>query len=185
MVDIYLQKDSVCEYFINSLRDSDLHILSCKEIKENAFFDVNCVDRLNITNGIAKIELKAFCDCSELKFFLCGTLNNSRDSVQNIHGFCCSSCDSDFEIQAFAFKNCEKLETIILPEISKDNRLIIEKGAFSNCSSLRTFVCLCSNISFTGNPFEDSNENLTFIGRENSDLERFARENNYRYINAE
>ena len=77
------------------------------------------------------------------------------------------------------FSECKNISTIVLPECKK---LIIEKGAFSGCSVLRSFVSFAEEIDFTENPFEDCPESLTFVGKKNSGLERFAREYGYRFI---
>ena len=84
-----------------------------------------------------------------------------------------------FVIESKAFCGCEQLHTVVLPKCKK---LIIEKDAFKGCKGLRTVVCSCKRISFTENPFEDCLESLVFVGKKDSDLKRFARENGYRYV---
>ena len=96
---------------------------------------------------------------------------------------------STFIIETSAFTKCKNLHTVILPDCKK---LVIEKDAFDGCSSLRTVVCFAEEIDFTGNPFESCPETLTFVGNKEenkdenktSELERFARENGYRFIDA-
>ena len=126
--------------------------------------------------------------------FVCGEI--AQDKVdENINGINLKEIESDFTVQKDAFKNCSKLETVILPEIKKTEfkrkgskkvdeakKLIIEKDAFSGCESLRTVVALCDEIDFTENPFTDCPDYLTFVCRKNSKIDRFARENDYRSI---
>lgn len=88
---------------------------------------------------------------------------------------------SDFNVQTNAFSGCENLHTIVFPKCSK---LVIEKSAFENCSSLRTVVAFVDEISFTENPFEECPKELTFVCSKDSEIERFARENGYRFVNA-
>ena len=70
-----------------------------------------------------------------------------------------------------------------VPEVVM-NRIELAKQAFEECSSLRTVVALAKNIKFTEIPFKDSPKDLlTFVCYEKSEVEQFARENGYRYVN--
>lgn len=132
------------------------------------------------------IKKEAFEDCSELEVFCCEErCNNNYDEDSKIEGLKLNKKEiKSFKIEAKAFSGCTQLHTVILPECDE---LIIEKDAFKGCKELRTVVCFCDKILFTENPFEDCLESLVFVGnkdkeQEFSDLERFACENGYRYI---
>lgn len=86
----------------------------------------------------------------------------------------------DYVIQANVFKGYGKLTTLALPKAK--GTLTIEKDAFRDCGALRTAVALCDKIDFTGNPFADAPEHLTFVCKKDSCVARFARENGYRSV---
>ncbi|MBD5414384.1 MAG: leucine-rich repeat protein [Treponema sp.] len=100
-----------------------------------------------------------------------------KNTIKNLK---LASTSSAYAIQANAFKDCAKLATLVLPQVS--GTLTIEKDAFSGCGALRTVVAICNKVDFTDNPFADSPEHLTFICKENSNVARFARENGYRSV---
>lgn len=194
---IYKTKDSAVEYFICKFVENESITISPEiGIKENSFIH-SSLSSINIKSALTKIEKSAFENCNELLNFVCGEI--AQDKVdENINGINLKEIESDFTVQKDAFKNCSKLETVILPEIKKvefkrkgskkvdeAKKLIIEKDAFSGCESLRTVVALCDEIDFTENPFADCPEYLTFVCRKNSKIDRFARENDYRSIYVE
>lgn len=182
---IYKTKDNAIEYFIcKFVENESITISSGTEIKENSFAH-SSLSSINIKSALTKIEKSAFKNCNELLNFVCGSLEetqNQTNTSSNINGINLTEIKSDFIIQKDAFKNCSKLETVILPQSKK---MIIEKDAFSGCESLRTVVALCDEIDFTENPFADCPEYLTFVCRKNSKIDRFARENDYRSIYVE
>lgn len=194
---IYKTKDSAVEYFICKFVENESIIFSSEtEIRENSFSH-SSLNSINIKYSLIKIEKSAFENCNELLNFIYGEI--AQDKVdENIKGINLTEIESDFIIQKDAFKNCLKLETVILPKIKKSEsktkvskklyetkKLIIEKDAFSGCESLRTVVALCDEIDFTENPFASCSDYLTFICRKNSKIDRFARENDYRSIYVE
>lgn len=124
------------------------------------------------------IEKSAFENCT-LTDFICvngqeGFFNND---FKNLYSH------SKIELQYRAFANCENLESLVFPLSEK---IIIEKEAFKNCSNLRTIVLLSDmeneSIYIAPDAF-DENENLTFVCKKASAVERYAREHNYRIIN--
>lgn len=163
--------------------DDSYRFKDIKSISEKAFYNPWNLRRVYFDNNLEKIKKEAFEDCSELEVFCCGEVCNNNDST--IAGLKLNKKDvKSFKIETKAFSGCTQLHTVVLPECDK---LIIEKDAFKDCKELRTVVCLCNKISFTENPFEDCLESLVFVGekdekQECSDLERFARENGYRYV---
>ena len=205
---IYKSKDNAIEYFICQFMDEEkesiekvnLTFFSETEIRENAFA-YSSFNSINIKSELTKVGESAFENCNKLCNFVCGSLEenqNQTNTNSNIKGISLKEIESDFIIQKDAFKNCSKLETVILPKIKKSEskrkvskklyetkKLIIEKDAFSGCESLRTVVALCEEIDFTENPFADCPDYLTFVCRKNSKIDRFARENDYRSVYVE
>lgn len=151
-----------------------------KSISEKAFYNPWNLRRVYFDDNLKEIKKEAFEDCSELEVFCCGEVcDNNNDKDSTIKGLKFNQKVDSFVIETKAFSGCTQLHTVVLPECDE---LIIEKDAFKGCKELRTVVCLCNKISFTENPFEDCLESLVFVGNKNSDLERFARENGYRYV---
>lgn len=178
---IYKAKDNTVEYFIcKFLENESITISSEIGIKKDSFAHSN-LSSIKITSALTKIEKSAFENCNELLNFVCGEIGQNKNTG-NIKGINIAESDIDFTVQKDAFKNCSKLETVILPQCKN---LVIEKEAFSGCESLRTVVALCDEIDFTENPFADCPEYLTFVCRKNSKIDRFARENNYRNVYVE
>ena len=158
--------------------DDSYRFEDIESISEKAFYAPWNLRRVYFDDNLKEIKKEAFEDCSELEVFCCGEVCGNNDSA--ITGLKLNEKKGDsFKIEAKAFSGCTQLHTVILPECKK---LIIEKDAFKDCKELRTFVCFCNKISFTENPFADCLESLVFVGKKNSDLKRFARENGYRYV---
>lgn len=158
--------------------DDSYRFEDIKVISEKAFYNPWNLRRVYFDDNLKEIKKEAFEDCSELEVFCCGEVCNNNDST--IAGLKLNKKDvKSFKIETKAFSGCTQLHTVVLPECDK---LIIEKDAFKDCKELRTVVCLCNKISFTENPFADCLESLVFVGKKNSVLERFARENGYRYV---
>ncbi len=192
MSEIYKTKRDTIEYFICQFIENEGVLFSSgTEIKEKGF-SCSSISSINIKSALTKIEKSAFENCNELLNFVCGdTTKVNNENELNLKGIDITKIKSDFIIQKDAFKNCSKLETVVLPKLkrakskrkgSETNKLVIEKDAFSGCESLRTVVALCDEIDFTGNPFADCPDYLTFICRKKSKIDRFARENGYRSI---
>lgn len=148
------------------------------KIKANAFNNDITVELAQFDVSLSIIESNAFENCQNLEIFVIG--ENFPEEIVS-HGDSTISSDNKkvLEIQKEAFKNCNKLHTIIL---GSANIVTIEKDAFAGCESLRTVVCRTNDISFTNNPFSDCPNYLTFVGKKDSNLEKFARENGYRFI---
>ena len=182
-------------------------------IAAKAFLNASEIKKVSFDENLQKIGMEAFKNCKDLEVFSCGkesifgdedgnyiltreadgskaekTNKTPKAQEQNTKAGGNKTCESDnkknikasFVIESLAFSNCKNLHTIILPDCDK---LVIEKDAFANCSSLRTLVCCKCKVDFTGNPFEDCPETLTFICEKDSELERFARENGFRSVN--
>lgn len=159
----------------DSYRFEDIEVIS-----EKAFYNPWNLRRVYFDDNLREIKKEAFEDCSELEVFCCGEVcNNNDDKDSTIKGLKFNQKVDSFVIETKAFSGCKQLHTVVLPECKK---LIIEKDAFKDCKELRTIVCSCKKISFTENPFADCLESLVFVGKKNSDLKRFARENGYRYV---
>lgn len=177
---IKIEESKEFEDMDDSYRFEDIKVIS-----EKAFYNPWNLRRVYFDDNLEKIKKEAFEDCSELEVFCCGEVcNNNDDKDSTIKGLKFNQKVNSFVIETKAFSGCKQLHTVVLPECKK---LIIEKDAFKDCKELRTVVCLCNKISFTENPFEDCFESLVFVGekdekQECSDLERFARENGYRYV---
>lgn len=158
--------------------DDSYRFEDIKVISEKAFYNPWNLRRVYFDDNLKEIKKEAFEDCSELEVFCCGEVCNNNDST--IAGLKLNEKDvKSFKIETKVFSGCTQLHTVVLPKCKK---LIIEKDAFKDCKELRTFVCFCNKISFTENPFADCLESLVFVGKKNSDLKRFARENGYRYV---
>ena len=204
MKSIYLEKNNSMDYFIGSFKADDFaEIDSTAAIAKSAFAHSD-VEKILFKGCPKSIGEKAFEECESLTTVIFGELRNNGTAAndekndnmstvnENSNSENCetkigksvlknvklASTDGDYTIQANAFKDCAKLATLVLPQV--DGTLVIEKDVFSGCRALRTVVALCDKISFTGNPFADSPEHLTFVCKEDSEVARFARENGYR-----
>lgn len=192
---LFIQNGNKLSHFISTLDENEsVHFNGITTICENAFTSSNDVKSIFFDENLKCINKSAFEDSESLKFFAVEKLQNQKlqnqkhkkqkiqkNEIYNLKEVTVSLNSDSFTIQTLAFSGCKNLQTVILPSCKT---LTIEKDAFSGYESLRTFVCECDKISFTENPFEECPENLTFIVKQNSKLERFARENGYRFINA-
>lgn len=185
-------------YFVFTWEDEDedkeLEFKNVNSIASKAFQNVSILKRVFFKENLNRIGKEAFKDCVDLDVFYCEkeaflketakkniyVINHEKknDGGQNKEE---KKIISNFTIESLAFSDCKKLHTVVLPE---RQTLVIEKDAFDGCSSLRTVVCFAEEIDFTENPFESCPETLTFVGKKGSQLERFARENGYRFIDA-
>ena len=198
MEGIYLENKSMA-YFIAGYKDNTFVEISSSaaSISASAFAHSD-VEKILFKDCPESIGEKAFEDCESLTTVIFGELgkNGTAADEGNSNSANCEtkigksvlknvklvSAGDDFTIQANAFKDCAKLATLVLPQVDDEHKLVIEKDAFSGCNSLRTVVALCDKADFTGNPFADSPEHLTFVCKENSEVARFARENGYRSV---
>lgn len=186
---LFIQNGNKLSHFISTLdKNESVHLNGITTVCENAFTSSNDLKSIFFDENLKCINKSAFEDSESLKFFCCGKApeskapesKDSENEIYNLKEVTVSLNSDSFTIQTLAFSGCKNLQTVILPSCKT---LTIEKDAFLGCESLRTFVCECDKISFTENPFEECPENLTFIVKQNSKLERFARENGYRFIN--
>ena len=182
---VYVEKKGRIAYYIGSFKDDDGTVkidgnaeLTC--IEKSAFAHSG-VEKILLTGCSPNIGEKAFEDCGELNAVIFGELGKD-DPAGNLRNLKLSDVERDFTIQAGAFKGCSGLATLVLPKVPKEHTLVIEKDAFFGCESLRTVVAICGKIAFTGNPFDGCSDHLTFVCEENSEVERFARENGYRSV---
>lgn len=203
----YLINNNSIEHFITSVPDDTFVIRNqnCTEIKENAFANS---EEKNIVfkSSITKIMQNAFENCKNLEnvIFFCGHKSNKRlgriivenqklsdiikqqdlcdgsiykeDDLNKFNLYLCNP-SRHFTVQKEAFKNCTNLKTVIFPCA---NKITIEKDAFWGCESLRTIIAITKVIDFTNNPFESCTENLVFICRKGSNVDKFAREYGYK-----
>ncbi len=204
---VYVEKTTrELRHFIFAINDGEkeenkgLEFEEIDSIAANAFQDSSNIKQVFFDEHLQKIGKEAFKNCEDLEAFSCGKdlvfeekngnyikktepeePEEKAEETPNSQKQPDNTKNNVFVIESHAFEKCKNLHTVILPDCDE---LVIEKDAFSGCSSLRTLVCLMDEINFTGNPFEDCPENLTFVGKKGSALERFARENGYRYIDA-
>lgn len=189
MKSIYLYKDDKgvknIAYFIGSFKEDDEEFV---EIDGNASiaksaFAYSDVEKVLFKGCYQSIGEKAFEGCKLLTTVIFGEVEKDETFEKSVlKNVKLAFASGDYTIQANAFKDCAPLATLVLPKVDIKHKLLIEKDAFSGCGALRTVVAICDKADFTGNPFADSPEHLTFICKENSDVARFARENGYRSV---
>ena len=188
---VYVEEnEKILKYFVFGLKQNEdeceeYRFEGIKTIAERAFYSPCNVKRMFFDETLTTIKKEAFKDCDELKIFCCGSegdFNLLKGINPNELLDSEKKSENTFSVETSAFANCESLHTVIFP---KCKTLKIEKNAFSGCSSLRTVVAVTGKegkIDFTGNPFEDCPKELVFVCSKNSAVERFARENGYRYV---
>lgn len=170
-------KDGRLEYYIDlpNVNDNKIKKIDIQRgiIGESSFSNSN-VEEVDVKN-LKKIEPRAFSDCESLIYFLSSD-NNKPDSTSPMSD---GEDDMKLTIEEESFINCSELKTVIF---SAGEKIIIEKDVFKGCSSLRTVKADFKNAYICGNPFEDCPEFLTFICKEDSDIERFAIRHGYRVV---
>lgn len=201
--------NEILQYFLCSI-DKDEKLFSCtqNEIAENAFkndktlniFEDEIKDiKDNKNNKDIIINNYAFENCTELKAVLYFVNNNSdeedsssKDNIINIKDLHSKNDVIDIKnllpvknisisIQYHAFKDCENLHTIVLPEFSS---ISIEKEAFENCKNIRSVVLIEneeSNVFISDEAFSNCAD-ITFICKKNGKVARYAREHNFRIV---
>ncbi len=196
---VYLEDSTKgLKHFICGIKEGDdcYSFYGMETIFEKAFLSSD-IRQVLFEDTLATVKKEAFKDCEELKIFCCGKIGveaklekgkktNPDEQDEKIKGLEESlikglriyDVSSDFVVETSAFAGCDKLQTVILPQCKT---LKIEKNAFAGCSSLRTVIALANKIEFTENPFSDCPKDLTFVCKSKFDVERFARENGYRY----
>lgn len=201
-MNVILTKNEILQYFLCSI-DKDEKVFSCtqNEIAENTFKNDKT---LNIFRDDIKdntdiiINKSAFENCTELKavlYFVNNNLGNkdssSEDNIINIKDLVSENDVSaiknllqvnNISIQYHAFKDCENLHTIVLPEFSS---ISIEKEAFENCKNIRSVVLVendeKSNVFISDEAFSNCVD-ITFICKKDGKVARYAREHNFRIV---
>lgn len=183
---IYLEKNGEhFEYFVCNLPDDDKKTVSIKNavVARKSFKNADSVECVSFEK-CNKIEEFAFEDCKDLKSVLWQeSKNESSEKSQetgSIKGVEISGL-STLIVQHAAFKNCSKLQTVILPKST--DKITIEKEAFAGCGSLRTVVFYGSwNVDISDDAFLGCS-NITFLCIYGSSAERYAREHGFRIVN--
>lgn len=200
-MNIILTKNNnqILQYFLCSI-DKDEKFFYCtqNEIAENAFKNDKT---LNIFRDESKdikdiiINKSAFENCTELKAVLYLKNNNPDEEDSSLKGNDTKDLHSkndvmdiknllqvnNISIQYHAFKDCEYLHTIVLPEFSS---ISIEKEAFENCKNIRSVVLIEneeSNVSISDEAFSNCTD-ITFICKKDGKVARYAREHNFRIV---
>ena len=194
--------NEILQYFLCSI-DKDEKAFSCtqNEIAENAFKNdktLNIFQDEIKDNADVIINKAAFENCAELKAVLYLRNNTSgnegsffKDNDINIKDLLSENGVIDIKnllqvnnisIQYHAFKDCENLHTIVLPEFSS---IEIEKQAFENCKNIRSVVLVekdeKSNVSISDEAFSNCSD-ITFICKKDGKVARYAREHNFRIV---
>jgi len=180
---------TVLDYFICKFPEKKLNeeLKSFTEIKANSFKN-SYIDNILLEN-VKIIEESAFENCKELKLAIWRDKNvqvNHLLTTENIkkYSFQINSSDEGdtqlptIHIQHSAFKGCDKLETVILP----NNPCIIEKDAFAQCRALRTVVLPSGDTELFDDPFIGC-KNLTIVCAKNDyKLQAYARAHSIRIV---
>lgn len=135
-----------------------------KTIAESAFANEPDISEIKLPSNLQTVEKEAFKNCKSLK-------------VVQFEG----KEDSELTIQFNAFKDCEKLDSVIFGTDNSLKKVTIEKGAFEGCTSLRAVYLNCSECKISDGAFSGA-ENIILAVKNGSDVERYARENGIRYV---
>lgn len=174
----------------------DITLGDINVIHENAFENDATINRVFAPN-VHTIGAKAFMNCEKLGVFSLDLKilefdalvfprikNNSGDEGKKENA---NNQNKYIHIQYQAFKGCSQLSCVILNEHNKTvgkytprTKVIIENEAFAGCYSLRTVVLYASDVQIADNAFIGC-PNVVFVSR-SKDVERYARENNFKYI---
>lgn len=194
---IYLEKNGGnFEYFICNFFDDDKksvplgnRVVACQAFKNADSVEVVIFDKCG------RIEEFAFENCTELKTVIWNVEKDEciddsrtprdnevseREQTGNDLGIM-SPKVHELTIQHGAFRNCSKLQTVILPDVS--GRIVIEKEAFAGCGSLRTVVFFGSRNVEVGEDAFVSCSKVSFLCSCGSSVERYAREHGFRIVN--
>lgn len=180
MSTVYLEKNGGhLEYFICKLPDDDKTVsVGNNVIAREAFKNASGVECVSLEK-CGTVEEYAFEDCGELKI-VAWRKSNGEDKAENIKGIKIVNV-TGLTIQHAAFKNCSKLQTVILP--SATDKITIEKEAFAGCEDLRTVVFYGTwQIDISDDAFIGC-QNVTFLCEKGSTVERYAREHGFRIVN--
>ena len=213
--DIYFIKTIVIEDGITSISDgafsgcTSLESItipdSVTSIGDNAFTHCTLLKSITIPDSVTSIGKWAFESCESLNsvtlsknvtsigfkaFQYCKSLTeiNIPNSVTSIADCSFSGCESLKEIIIpdgvtsignCSFYGCESLEKIIIP----DGVTSIGKEAFSYCTSLKE-ITIPDTVTKIGENALDSS-NLIIRGVKGSKAEKYAKENNFDFVNIE
>ena len=192
MSTVYLEKNGGhLEYFICKLPGDDKTVsVENDVIAREAFKNAKEVECVSLEKCGA-VEEYAFEDCGELKIVAWGKnkeenkdKSNGADKPASIKGIEIAKV-TKLTIQHAAFKNCSKLQTVILPNATEENttgKITIEKEAFAGCGDLRTVVFYGTwQIDISDDAFIGC-QNVTFLCEKDSTVERYAREHGFRIV---
>lgn len=177
---VYVEKNGGhFEYFVCTAPDENDK--KCIEIDADVVAGESCKN-VNFIESVLldechRIEKSAFESCKELQTVLFG---RKGSKTKSLIGLTVATVDK-LSIQHAAFKNCAKLQAVVLPITS--GKLVIEKEAFAGCGELRTVVFGESNkIDISEEAFIGCTK-VTFICASDSAAERYAREHGVRIVN--
>ena len=162
----------------------------CKE----AFKNDSTIECLLLEVNVASVAESAFENCKELQIveYTEGDelLANENEILANDDkGNIKLTSSSNISIQFHAFKNCEKLHTVVFPKLDKGGQLTIEKEAFFGCKELRTVVLMSdkdASVEITEGAFMGCDFNkLVFVVSPKSTAEQYAREHGIRFVYAD
>lgn len=192
MSTVYLERNGGhLEYFICKLPDDDKTVsVENNVIAREAFKNASGVECVSLEKCEA-VEEYAFEDCGELKIVEwrkskkeSKEKSNGADKAASIKGIEIAKV-TKLTIQHAAFKNCSKLQTVILPNATEENttgKITIEKEAFAGCGDLRTVVFnKAKEIDISDDAFIGC-QNVTFLCEKSSTVERYAREHGFRIV---
>ncbi len=118
---------------------------SVTELRDFAFDGCTSLESAKLGNGVKELSEGLFCDCSSLKSVVLPS------DITSIWGAESGGAPS-YSSMTPAFRGCESLETIVIP----DGVTYIGCGAFSGCTSLKD-ITLPSNVEYIGHhAFEDT-----------------------------
>ncbi len=189
---VYLgEKEGHLEYFICKLPGDDKTVsVENNVIAREAFKNAKEVECVSLET-CETVEEYAFEDCVELKIVEwrkskkeSNEESNEEGKAESIKGIEIAKV-TKLTIQHAAFKNCSKLQTVILPNATEENttgKITIEKEAFAGCGDLRTVVFYGTwKIDISDDAFIGC-QNVTFLCEKDSTVERYAREHGFRIV---
>ncbi|MCL2816405.1 MAG: leucine-rich repeat protein [Oscillospiraceae bacterium] len=151
-----------------------------KDIGQGAFSNCASLTSIALPKGITTIEGFTFSDCASLISIVI------PDGVTSIGPRTFNNCtsltsvtipDSVKTISREVFSDCASLISIVIPDGVKS----IENWTFSDCASLESVVIPYSVTNIVDNAFVGCKK-LTLYGKSGSYAEKFAKENNMKFI---
>lgn len=144
------------------------------KIKNETFKGCSSLEDIIIPDSLTYISDSAFVGCNKIKYNKCnkalyiGNKNDLYVALIKVEDKNITSCEIDIItkiIASSAFKNCEKLEEIIIPNSVKT----ISKEAFAGCKSLKSVIIGKGVISIEEYAFYDCTNltNVTFADTNN------------------